>query len=134
MLKTISCIQSCVPLNLTFSPTITGALNPVCILYIYVLFISNSLSTGVSCFHKWGSVPNKMKQGWERVQKYSSKPESKYLNAHSPYFWQRWGVYVYTRRWVFLLHVSSISSFFKLALLSHNSHVDHAHRVSAESG
>lgn len=40
---------------------ITEALNPVCILYFYVLFISSSLSTGVSCLHKWGSVPNKMK-------------------------------------------------------------------------
>lgn len=60
MLKTSYSFQSCSSLNLTFSWMITEALNPVCILYIYVLFIRNSLSTGVSCLHKWGSVLNKM--------------------------------------------------------------------------
>lgn len=43
-------------LILTLGQTITEALNPVCILYICVLFIRNSLSAGVSCLHKWRSV------------------------------------------------------------------------------
>lgn len=57
--QTSSCILSHIKLHLMFRQMTTEALNSVCILYIYVLFISNSLSTGVSCLHKWRSALNK---------------------------------------------------------------------------
>lgn len=136
MLKTSYSIQSCISLNLTFSRTINGALNPVCILHIYVLFIRNSLSTGVSCLHKWGSVPNKMKWYWECVPKYSSSwPEFKYLIAQVLYFWQRCRVYMYvgvsiTCQCIIIFHGTASLSI----LQAHNSHVNHALEIRAVSG
>lgn len=60
--KNPSCILSHIKLHLMFRWMITEALNSVCILYIYVLLISNSLSTGVSCLHNWRSALNKIKR------------------------------------------------------------------------